>query len=593
MALRIIRARSFVALLPRDNIGDSSVHPDFAAFERDDEWIGTQLGSLRMWFRPRQSAAEPDPDFDPRTHAVLLGDDAEVAAGAQLTTMVNAATLRFDAAAGRLTLHTSAVSLPPIYAYTDEQRTVLTSDLFLLAALPGVSLELDPASVRELGRIGHPVGHKTLFKRTQLLPGGARVSADAVAGLTVERAWRLAASPPVDWDEFIRTQITAFTESVRRIDVSRSFLSLTAGLDTRTVLAALAREGRLIPAVTMSGLHPSLDARTAARLARAYSMRHHTVRLDQAFTRALPDYVQEASLLSGGLESLEQAPEVYLYRTLGDQFAARVSGNLGNQVGRGGTEGVGTRGASLDILSDAFAPEPTDEGGHWLLGELTDAGSALEFILQREIPFSSVANFSVGNYFALQQSPYASRPLVETLAFKPTSNGSSPSASMLRMRLRDLNHRFLGEPARISFQRSLLQRLGGPAARYPINYGWRATGGVAPGGLALGVAALLGMVVQKTGLDEGPLGRRMIPPSLPALHNFRRSATWLREDLGAFTRDLLSSAEVRQADLFNRRNLDTVLQHYFAGRKEHHQTVVFALDVALAHKNFCVRRARH
>jgi hypothetical protein len=161
------------------------------------------------------------------------------------------------------------------------------------------------------------------------------------------------------------------------------------------------------------------------------------------------------------------------------------------------------------------------------------------------------------------------------------------------MRLRDLNHRFLGEPARISFQRSLLQHLGGPAARYPINYGWRATGGVAPGGLALGVAALLGMIVQKTGLDEGPLGRRVIPPSVPALHNFRRSASWLREDLEAFTRDLLSSTEVRQANLFNRRNLDTVLQDYFAGRKEHHQTVAFALDVALAHKAFCVPRARH
>ena len=242
-----------------------------------------------------------------------------------------------------------------------------------------------------------------------------------------------------------------------RMEVTSSVLSLTAGLDTRTVFTTLADQNRLVPAVTMSGVNRSLDARAAARLCRAYGVSHSLVTIGDRFARGLADYVQEASRLSGGLASLRQAPEVYLYHQLGGSFDARISGNLGNQVGRGGTEGVSTRRAELGILSPALRDAST-EAGHWLLRQLYGSGmSAIEFILQQEIPFSSVGNFSIGNHFAVQKSPYADRALVETLSMRPVG-GSAPSGSLIKMRLRDLKHRFFGEPESTSFQRSLLQR---------------------------------------------------------------------------------------------------------------------------------------
>src|SRR5205823_5112178 len=191
-----------------------------------------------------------------------------------------------------------------------------------------------------------------------------------------------------------------------------------------------------------SGVNRPLDARAAARLCRAYGVSHSLVTIGDRFARGLADYVQEASRLSGGLASLRQAPEVYLYHQLGGSFDARISGNLGNQVGRGGTEGVSTRRAELGILSPA-------------------------------------------------------------LRAASTVGGSAPSGSLIKMRLRDLKHRFFGEPESTSFQRSLLQRLGGFAAAYPINYGWRATGGVSPAGLLWGAATFAGMAVQKWRLDDG------------------------------------------------------------------------------------------
>jgi hypothetical protein len=375
---------------------------------------------------------------------------------------------------------------------------------------------------------------------------------------------------------------------MRRIDVSRSVLSLTAGLDTRTIFAALTADNRMIPAVTMRGIHPSLDARTAVRLCREYGVPHSSVVIGEDFIRRLPEYVQRASRLSGGLFSLKEAPEVYLYEQLGGRFAARLSGSLGNQVGRAGIEGVGTRRARVDILAPSLR-HAAREDGHWLLDSLKKPGSsAIEFILQHEVPFTRVGNYAVGNHFAVQQSPYADRALIDTLAFRP-AGGSSPSGSATRMRLRDLKHRFFGEPKATSFQRMLLERMGGFAATYPINFGWRATGGISPPGLLWGAAAFMGMMAEKCRLDEGLLGSAINRIGLADLYDFQRAPRWLRRSLRDFTRDTLQSRAVLEAGIFDTRALAAIVDAHFASGADHFHTVTFALDVALAQQVFCSR----
>ena len=501
---------------------------------------------------------------------------------------MNAAVIRCDTDAGTLVAHSSIVAIPPLFVYEDDARVVLASDLHLIPAVPGVSLELDPAGVSDLAHVGHPVAHRTLFRRTSLVPGGVRLEVRADGAIVTETAWTFPEVAPTTWPAFLETQIAAFGDVLRRMDTSASFLSLTAGLDTRAVFAELSRQGRPVPAVTMSGVRRSLDARTAAHLCRATGVRHELVIFDERFDRRLPALVEQAGRLSGGLAAVEQGPEIYFYEQLGGEFGARISGNLGNQVGRGGTEGVSVRKADETIFGAGVLATAPAADDHWLLSRLGRGGAAaLAFILQHEVPFTLVANFGVGNHFAVQQTPYASRDLVETLAARPLAGTSEPSGSRLRMRLRDLNHRFLGEPAGVSFQRTLLARIGGVPARYPINLGWRASGGVSPVGLMRGAATLTGMVIQATGLDEGLAGAVLKPTGLPALHNFRESRRWLREPLRDFTFDLLRSAAARQSGLFAVPRLDEVLDAHFAGRADHYETVTLAIDLALAHRQFC------
>jgi hypothetical protein len=550
-------------------------------------WTSAGHDCLRVWYRLRDAHDEASGRPKADELLVLLGDDAELQSHPGTASLANASTFAFQASTGTITVYTSIVGLPPVFLYSDGRRIILVTDLYLLASLPDVHLELDPTGVAELGRIGHPVGHRTLFKNTSLLPSGSKVTANLDAGVTVERAWRLPEADPVTWPQLIDIQAGTFIDAVRRIDVSRSVLSLTAGLDTRTLFSALAKQNRLVPTVTICGVHPSLDARTASRLSQEYGVPHWSVVVGEQFTRGLPDYVQRASRLSGGLLGLREAPEVYLYHQLGGRFAARLSGNLGNQVGRAGTEGVGMRCARVDILTPAVRDAARMEKGHWLLDKLKQGGpSAIEFILQHEVPFSRVGNFAIGNHFAIQQSPYADRGLIETMALRP-AGGASPSGSLTRMRLMDLRHRFIGEPKAFSFQRSLLDCLGGFASTYPINFGWRATGGVSLRGTLWGAFTFMGMIAEKRRLDDGVLGRAFNRIGLADLYDFHRAPRWLRHDLRDFTRDILHSRAVQEAGIFDRRALATVLDAHFTGAEDHFQTVTFALDVALAQQIFC------
>lgn len=569
-----MKIRSFIAWV--DPAGDVRVSPppdgsrEFAA------------AGLRVRYQPRRATAATDAGLP----TLLLGDDSEWDATRADANLAGSVPIRYDDTRQELVISTSIVALPPVFLFRRGSAVAVTSDLHLLRDTLDIRLDLDPTAVVELGHFGHPVAHRTLFRDVEIVAAAGRLRLGK-RGATFERTWALPERSRLDWPQFIEAQIAAFTEQVKRLDLTGSFLSLTAGLDTRTVFAALASQGRLVPAATMTGPTQSLDARIAARLARAYGTPHHPVTFDDRFIRELPRYIETASRLSGGHATIGQAPEVYMYDVLGPSFDARLSGNLGNQVGRGGTEGISVRGADLGVLSPALRGSGAPRG-HWLLKHLDrDERDTLHFILHSEIPFTLVGNFNIGNHFAAQQSPYASRGLIETLAARPATRAGAPSGSKLRMRLRDLRHRFLGEPEHHSFQRTLVKRIDGFAARCPVNWGWRPQGGVSPTGLAWGTATLVGMFARAKGLDGGVLRVPMQWTGLPALHDFRESRRWLRESLRAFTEDTLRSRALTEAGLFDPAALDHVLGEHFTGRRDHYETVTFALDVACAHRIFC------
>lgn len=488
---------------------------------------------------------------------------------------------------GGMEISSSLMGLPPVYVYRDSRCTVISNNIESIAKLPCCSLHFDMQSVIELAEIGHPINHRSLFKEIELVPAGSVVS---IIDTTVEikkDIWR-----PTEVDQFqsieqyLEEMVATMQAAIGRMDVSRSFLSLTAGLDTRAIIAALSIEDKLIPSLTISGRFPTIDAIRASQLSNAYGISHKMVVVDDAMNTKLPEYSITASRISGGLHSLEQATEVHMYDIAGSDFKARLCGILGNQVGRSGTEGTGTRGAPttcLDLNSGSYLNSCKQE--HWFFKanpekELLSPG----FIIPRENLFSILGNYSVGHEFATQQTPYADRTLINNKYREPPLSRDNPT-SIKGIKLRDLKHRFIGQSSKKSFQCRIVQQAGGFSAECPINWGWKVNGSFSPGGLLYGVRALSDIVIGSK-LDRIPGATKLLSAAgIKGFSSFHTRQGLYSHNMQNFIKDLLHKQTVRDSGLFKKQRLEQLCANSLTDDSSYAE-IVLALDLALAVENF-------
>ena len=552
---------------------------------RDYDLASSLDGTLTIAVRYRGSPAAEDRVPIGRV-VLVLGDDAERDRIRRGECVGNAAQIRCNDTGVEIT--TSIVGLPAVFLYRDRDRLVILSDPHLLTTIPDISLSFEADAVVESCVIGHPVGYKTLFTNLSIIPGGRHVSANQHA-TTTSVAWSLRTSGASnDGGACVDRQCEAFRDAVRRTNLSHTFFSMTAGLDTRAILAALIEQQRMnLPAYTMTAARLTVDATRARQLCWHYGLRHSIVEFGRDFVERLPEYANEASRLSGGLASVDQSHEIYFYRCLDRSFAGRLCGYLGNQVARRGTENLSMRRASPAVLhrdllhrcADVRACDP-----HWYGEAACEHGHLdCEFLLQQEALFSSVANYSVGQHFAVQKSPYADSHLIESCCRHACANMYRRRVSIGRLRLQDLRHRFVGRHG--SFQRDLINAVSGYVAECPINWGWLSRGGVSAPGFLQGGLALLDEAT--SALHPGPRTRRLLAiAGIAGRSRFSDRAAWLHR-LADFVGDTLHTA-VQDCRVFDRRSLLTLYDRWRSGTRMLDNTVTFALDLALAAKNFRV-----
>lgn len=523
------------------------------------------------------------------TGAFLVGDAAEWKDNHDGSCMANAVLVTFDLDSTHLRVIGSLVGLPPVFLYETAELLVIASSVWLLRYAQGVTLALDEQGVAELMTIGYPIYNRTLFEHVSLLPAGTAMTVSAAslaAGLggAIETVWSpKAPSTPLDWPEYTQLQVETFRHAMRGIDMSHSVLSLTGGMDTRAILAEMGALGVTMPSCTITGANArSLDIQAARVLSNAYHLPHTTIALGEAFLADLPRYTVDASRLSGGLSSLQQAHEVYFMEQIRGLGTHRISGYLGNQVGRQGVEGISFRNVDTAVLPGSLASRVEEtRQSHWLTHAVAASGHPLARVLiQEEVPYSSVGNFTVGHHFLIQQSPYANRTLIENALHAPTRTSFDPS----RARWRDLRHRFLGPPEARSFQRQVIRAAGGTVANYPINWGWLGKGGVSIPGIARGFGALADAFAARKGRLSGVARAGVKIFGTHETHDIYRTHYWFDTSLREFANDVLRSADVMQSPYFNGRTLVTRLDEHVSGTQPHYDTLMTALDVALAQR---------
>lgn len=176
------------------------------------------------------------------------------------------------------TIATSLGSCRPYYWARPREGGVIVhgASLFDVVRRAGLPWRWNDDAVRTLALIRHLVDDQTLHRDVRRVPAGALLEAQGGA-VTITRhdALTPALADDTGTDD---DAIAGLLEVVAELP-DRPLLALTAGLDSRALLAALLHLERR-PVLWTAGPPESTDVQVAAAIARDTGLEHHTVTLD-------------------------------------------------------------------------------------------------------------------------------------------------------------------------------------------------------------------------------------------------------------------------------------------------------------------------
>ena len=202
----------------------------------------------------------------------------------------------------QLTLANDRFGLRPLYYTHAPGLFAFAGEIKGLLALDSVSREMDDGAVADLFAYGYVLGNKTLFREIHLLPPATvlTVRDDVVE----QRAYwcleyrRVGPDRPDEvWVEEL-THLLAQAVARRLQNDTPVGLSLSGGLDSRTLLAVATQAlGVFLPTYTY-GLPGSRDIHRAQQIAKLVGVPHRTLYLEENYLSA---YAEESAERTDGL----------------------------------------------------------------------------------------------------------------------------------------------------------------------------------------------------------------------------------------------------------------------------------------------------
>jgi asparagine synthase (glutamine-hydrolysing) len=235
----------------------------------------------------------------------------------------------WDAGTRRLVLATDRFGMRNLYYARLPGRLLFASEIKALLADPELPRRHHLPGIAQFFTYGQLLGEDTFLECVRLLPAAGCLTYDPRDGrLAVERYWRLedrAGGPEVTEAQALDRIAEAFDRAVRRCAAGGNplGLSLSGGLDSRTVLAAV-DPGRPLTTICV-GMDGSMDHRSAEEMARLAGRPHHRVVLDDGFLAQFGEHLRHMVRLTDGhyLSQCIVMPTLPFYRDLGVEVLLR------------------------------------------------------------------------------------------------------------------------------------------------------------------------------------------------------------------------------------------------------------------------------
>jgi asparagine synthase (glutamine-hydrolysing) len=432
----------------------------------------------------------------------------------------------------------------------------------LLRILPELR-EFDEEGVAQFMTYGCTFDGRTLFRGMHVLPGGSLWSFENgncnKKQYFSPETWET--QPPSsecfesDFEETFKEVLPRYLESHSRIGIS-----LTAGLDSRMIMACLPELEQKPLSYTFSGEKGlTLDDRLAARVAKTCGVEHQLLRIGADFFSNFATYADRTIHISDGCFGIIGAHEIYLTHQARELAPVRLTGNFGSEILRGTStfrkERLSPQLLNPEISStiDSLATLPLPTSEH-----------PVTFAAFREIPWSLFGSMVAGRSQTIFRTPYLDNQVV-ALAYRipeQLRQSSEPALSLIRR----------SKPA---------------LARIPTDMGLS--------GITSGAISALRHSLARTTFkldyfnNEGlphwlspfdPVLRSLQGIGIVGLHKYLHYRSWFCRELSSYLLDAFADVLTRRSPFWNTRFLEHIVREQTRGRKNYVREInaVLTLD---------------
>ena len=467
-----------------------------------------------------------------------------------------------------ITLFNDRYGMGRIYFYEGEAEFIFASEAKALLKIRRDLQTMDHGAVAQYLRGGCVMGHKTLFKGITLLPNGSSWVFEGDSVPKKKRYFEFSEwerQKPLGLDELyqnfetvVSTTFPKYAESSQRVAVS-----LTAGLDTRTIMASLQGEERRLPCYTFGGTWgETFDIRTAREVARVRGQQHDVIKISEAFFRDFPDLARKTIYISDGTHDAFGAHDLYFNQIAREIAPVRLTGKFGSEVVRV-RKTIPWEKFSRDLLNPAFL-DCFDEAKS--LDRVTQTGNALSRAVCEEIPWYEFGRVAVEQSQVTLRTPYMDNELVKLMFQAPSelrANGNL-QAQYVKAKSPELN-KILTNLSRSGEGHWLFQELTYLAfwSLFKAEYIY-----------------LFATPHWLTRIDRS-MERLALERFLAGRQKFEAYRIWIKTKLSEFICDILLDSGVRYSDIFRKDCVEKMVMRHVAGTHNYLNEINKVLTIEL------------
>jgi asparagine synthase (glutamine-hydrolysing) len=322
-----------------------------------------------------------------------------------------------DLSQRKVTLFNDRFGMSRVYLHQGTEEFIFASEAKSLLRIRPSLRAIAPEALAEYLRSNCVMGNKTLFKGISLLPGASSWTFTGHVAPQKRAYFDFAdweKQPTIGSEEFH----AKFEETFSRIlpaymaGPQQVALSLTAGLDTRALLADAKQKRLSLPCYTFGGLWgETFDIRAARRLAGMSNLTHEVIRINERFLREFPNYAHKSVYISDGTHDALGAHDVYFNQIARGIGPVRLTGKFGSEVVR--TRRLIPYGTFPHHLVQPWLVPLLDEARS--VDQLSKQNHPLSRVAAEEIAWYEYGRVSVEQSQVILRTPYMDNELVKLM----------------------------------------------------------------------------------------------------------------------------------------------------------------------------------